>query len=515
MKKINYIFLELIIVIAISLAAAYYFFILDKNFIYSNNYFPWDSIEYLKALKNYEHNFPIYNVGSPFNERLLFPFFVYKISLIFRLEYIDACLFLNLFSSIISFLIFFIISIKINISIVARWLLFIIFMFSWEGPLRTSLFYPGSTFGFDCLLISMIILFGYLYLETKNIFYKIFLFTIFFFFTLQRGLVVTIIPLTYLFLNYFVRKITKSKAQNNFFKDSFFYCFILSLIAYFFLKFISISEGNYSLLKTIIKYSYFRLHPLEFLYTYYLAFGPIFLIFVSNLFFFKKDKIIFFFKKNVNKKFYLFFFSIFISSILISTIGGDDSNRFISWYFVLYLLFGCLCLDYFLNINKKFTITFILIIGLFWSRFFIPSQPPLAFAEKFIFNQYVGTNYDEKFYYGINFFKKFRNKLYKDRIVLGDPFNLEKTDKYQDIFVTQSFLDPKYYHFYYQKPYKYQINNIPFPLGYLHNQRDALVDHPTFGKPWVRLFYMLQWIVLTAIFIFVIKKILQIKYDNI
>jgi hypothetical protein len=32
MKKINYIFVELILVIAISLAAAYYFFILDKNF---------------------------------------------------------------------------------------------------------------------------------------------------------------------------------------------------------------------------------------------------------------------------------------------------------------------------------------------------------------------------------------------------------------------------------------------------------------------------------------------------
>jgi uncharacterized protein with ParB-like and HNH nuclease domain len=57
-----------------------------------------------------------------------------------------------------------------------------------------------------------------------------------------------------------------------------------------------------------------------------------------------------------------------------------------------------------------------------------------------------------------------------------------------------------------KKPYKYQINNIPFPLGYLHNQRDALVDHPTFGKPWVRLFYMLQWIVLTIFFIFCIKK---------
>lgn len=506
MKNINRIFLELFLVIIISLTAAYFFFLLDKNIIYVNNYFPWDSFEYLKALKNYEYNFHFYKVGSPFNERILFPFFVYKISLFFKLQYADACLFLNLFSSIISFLIFFIISIKINISIVARWLFFIIFMFSWEGPLRTSLYYPGSTFGFDCLLISIIILAGYLCLETKNILYKIFLFIIFFIFTFQRGLVILLIPLTYIILKFLVRNHVKLKTQYNIFNDTFFYCFIFSLIAYLLLKFFSIPEGSYSLIKTIIKYSYFRLHPLEFFYTYFLSLGPIFLVLISYFFSIEKVKINYLFEKIINNNTYLFFFSLFLSSVIISTIGGDDSSRFLLWYFILYLLIGCLCLDYFIKINKKFTIIFVLIIGLFWSRFFIPSQPPLAFAEKFIFTQYVGTNYDEKFFYGVNFLKKFRNKIYKDRIVFGEPFNLEKTNKYQEIFVTESFLDPKYYHFYYQKPYKYQINNIPFPLGYLHNQRDALVDHPTFGKSWVRLFYMLQWILLTLLFIFCIKK---------
>ena len=281
MKNINRIFVELFLVTIVSLSTAYYFFILDKNFIYVNNYFPWDSIEYLKALKNYEYNFPLYKVGSPFNERILFPFFVYKISLIFKLQYIDACLFLNLFSTIISFLIFFTISIRTNISIVARWLVFIIFMFSWEGPFRTSLYYPGSTFGFDCLLISIVILSGYFYLETKNIFYKVFLLIIFFFFTFQRGLVIMLIPLIYLFLKFFIRKFVKLKNQYNILNDTFFYLFIFSLIAYTLLMVFSISEGSYSLLKTIIKYSYFRVHPLEFFYTYFLALGPIFLLLIS------------------------------------------------------------------------------------------------------------------------------------------------------------------------------------------------------------------------------------------
>ena len=506
MKKINYIFLELFLVVTISLIAAYFFFYLDNNFIYINNYFPWDSFEYLKAIKNYEYNSLVYEVLSPFNERILFPLIIYKISSIFGIEYINSCLLVNLFSSITCFIVFFFFSIKFSISIITRWLIFIIFLFSWEGPLRTALYYPGSTFGFDCMLISLITLYGYLYLESKNKFYKITLFIFFFLFTLQRGLVIVIIPLIYLILNFSISKYVKLKNKYNFFKDTFFYCFAISIIAYFLIKYFSNNEGTYSLFKTIIKFSYFRLHPLEFLYTYYFALGPVFLLFFSYLFFLKKNKINFLFKKIINKDIYQFFFSIFLSSLFIVNLGGDDSNRFLLWYLVLYLLFGCICLDYFFKINKKFTFVFIFATGLLWSRFFIPSQPPLAFAEKFIFNQFVGTNYDERFYYGINFLKKFKNKLYEDRVVLGDPYNLEKSIKYQNIFVTQNFLDPKYYYFKYLSAYKYKINNIPFPIGYLHNQRDALIDHPTFGAFWVRLLYILQWFVLTILFIFRLNK---------
>jgi hypothetical protein len=506
MIKINYIILELFLVVVISLTAAYFFFYLDNNFIYINNYFPWDSFEYLKALKNYEYNSVVYTVLSPFNERIIFPLIVYKTSSILGIEFINSCLLINLFSTIICFIVFFFISVKFNISITTRWLIFIIFLFSWEGPLRTALYYPGSTFGFDCMLISLITLYGYLYLESKNKFYKITLFIFFFLFTLQRGLVIVIIPLIYLILKFSISKYVKLKNKYNFFKDTFFYCFVISLIAYFLIKYFSNNEGSYSLFRTVIKFSYFRLHPLEFLYTYYFALGPVFLLFFSYLFFLKKNKINFLFKKIINKEIYQFFFSIFLSSLFIVNLGGDDSNRFLLWYLVLYLLFGCICLDYLFKINKKFTFVFIFATGLLWSRFFIPSQPPLAFAEKFIFNQFVGTNYDEKFYYGINFFKKFKNKLYEDRVVLGDPYNLEKSIKYQNIFVTQNFLDPKYYYFKYLSAYKYKINNIPFPIGYLHNQRDALIDHPTFGAFWVRLLYILQWFVLTILFIFRLNK---------
>jgi hypothetical protein len=106
MIKINYIVLELFLVVVISLTAAYFFFYLDNNFIYINNYFPWDSFEYLKALKNYEYNSVVYTVLSPFNERIIFPLIVYKTSSILGIEFINSCLLINLFSTIICFIVF-------------------------------------------------------------------------------------------------------------------------------------------------------------------------------------------------------------------------------------------------------------------------------------------------------------------------------------------------------------------------------------------------------------------------
>jgi hypothetical protein len=129
-------------------------------------------------------------------------------------------------------------------------------------------------------------------------------------------------------------------------------------------------------------------------------------------------------------------------------------------------------------------------------------MPPISFADRFVLNQYVATNYDIRLFYGLDFFKKFRNDPIKIKIPLGEPYLLKKNNEIEEIYVTQNFSSQEYYFLQYCHAYRYRFNNIPFPLGYLHNQRDALIDHPTHGKPWVRLAYIAQWILLTIIFFY-------------
>jgi hypothetical protein len=508
-KNLNF-FFEFFALFFFTSCTAIYFFNLDFNFIYENKYFPWDSFEYIKFISNLENKNELYKILSPFNERILFPLLIYKISNLFNVEYINAALFINLFSVFFSSIIYIILSIRFNISIISRWLILIFFLFSWEGPFRAALYYPGSSFGFDCLLISIIIYFGYLYLEKKNKFYLFILFLCFPIFTLQRGIVILLIPFVFLLIDLIKRKFETNMLVKLIYNNPFSYLFLISFITLISLKLYFDSTGSYSALRNIIKFTHFRLNPLEFLYTYYFSLGPIFLVVISFLFLNKKNNIKNYFKIFFKNNIFKFFFSIFVTSVIFTNVGGDDSNRFALWYFALYLLVAGYCLDYLIKIYKNFIIISFIILGLFWSRCIVPAQPPLAFAEKFIFNQFVNTNFDPKLYYGIGFLKDFRNPLYKDSIALGDPYNLQKNMKSQNIYVSHILVSEEFF-FNYKFAYKYRMNNIPFPIGYLHNQRDALIDHPTFGKPWVRFIYMVQWILISFLFVLVLKKKIKNK----
>ena len=507
MKKVS---LEILFFFIFLILSFFYFFNLDKNFIIENNYFPWDSFEYLKFIKNLDQKKNVYTVLSPFNERVLFPFLVWKISVYSNFNFIYSALILNVLSTCLSLLIFFILSLKLKFSFLSRWAIIIIFIFSWEGPFRSSIYYSGGSFGFDCFLISLLTSLTFLFYHSKNkiIFFLLpFLFVLF---TLQRGIVITAIPLFFIITNIVLKKYKQIK-NYSLREDINSYCFVFSLITLITIKFSNDPAGSYSMLRNIIKFTYFRIHILEFLYTFYFALGSIFLLIISYLFFlFKRNLLKEFFSVVIQNQSYLYVFSLLLVSIFLSIVGGDDSNRFLLWFFIWYLLIGSFCFDFFIKFNKKFFIIFFLITGLLWSRFFVPAQPPMAFAEKFIFNQFISTNFDNKFFFGPEFLKKFKNKLVEDAIPLGEPYVLEKPSDIQKVFLTPNFQNPQFYYFSWWYPYKYRINDIPFPLGYLHNQRNSLVDHPTHGKPWVRFTFMLQWILVNMFFIFKFRNIKKI-----
>ena len=89
--------------------------------------------------------------------------------------------------------------------------------------------------------------------------------------------------------------------------------------------------------------------------------------------------------------------------------------------------------------------------------------------------------------------------MVSSEVNFGEPYNdKDHNNLKQNIFVRDGKYDLKCQKNCYPSPYlfsyKYRINNIPFPIGYLHNQRDALIDHPLLGKSWVLYMLVIQWV---------------------
>jgi len=59
----------------------------------------------------------------------------------------------------------------------------------------------------------------------------------------------------------------------------------------------------------------------------------------------------------------------------------------------------------------------------------------------------------------------------------------------------------------YKGHYRYEINNIPFPLGFSHNQYELYVAHPFYGGIKVKIMLLIQWLILLLVIVFLLKKI--------
>ena len=116
----------------------------------------------------------------------------------------------------------------------------------------------------------------------------------------------------------------------------------------------------------------------------------------------------------------------------------------------------------------------------------------------------------DELYYGPEFLKQFRNKM--NSYVVGDDRVFKNVYIDKDKNFTQKIEIPDGQYFEYAKhrnyihAYKYRLNDIPFPLGYIHNQKNALIDHPYHGHRIVRFLYVLQWLVLQIIFNIYLKS---------
>lgn len=507
LKYINKIFCYFIITASLSILF-YYFKNLDENIFIKYDFFPWDSSHYKDLIKNFSlinNTLSInFEVAKPFNERIIFPILFKIISEYFDISLLNAALIINLISIIFSSFICYEICKSYNFKSKNIIIFILIFFLCWGNHLRVTTFLPGMSYGFETFLISLLCFFFFKIFKEQNknkISYLLLIDLVIFINIFQRGLIIVLISFAPLIVTYFIN-------QKKQIKKDFIHFFIFSLFSFILLKliFFKSGHGDYSILKHVIKYSYHNLNIINFIYPFFLYLGPFVIFYVCFLFRINiKKKFSYILKNQAN----FFIMVILFLSIFLSKIAGNP-DRPMLWFWNFYILIALYCYSE-LNLKLIYKLLMILIIIL-WSRVFVPSYPPLIMNSVFSQNQFVETNYDSMKYFGPNFLKKYKRPTTMHKIFVGLPY--KTTEDFHEVHITngkinlncvESVCSPNIY----ISSYEYNINNIPFPLGYLHNNRDALVDDPIFGKYWVIYFLTIQWIIIILIFVFFIniKKI--------
>jgi hypothetical protein len=527
----NISFVEVFLVLSFTIAVMLFYFYFDSKSILESNIFPWDSNSYRTLAESLHsgNNALSLEVQSPFRYRVLFPWLYGFVHNITGLSYIYSSLIVNLFSASSVLLFSYIFWRTEGVSILLSWLGLVYFSVTWLGPIRQSIFYPGGGFAFEILLV--ILLFIVVSQSFKKSLLSVIISAILvFFLALGREFItyiVSSITVIHCILKY--RKYTinprrvllaqfvlvlKSRDTLTLVLAS-----ISSLLAYIFVRVLAYSpvDSTYSMIETIITQGWFYMHLGEFLYLLFYVFGPIIVIFISVLMLKELRAKLFMYLHNsvVNIDMIILFCSF---GVIFGMVGGTDSDRFLLWFFPFFALFSLKSVKILSEYKSRsiFIVFFILIVSaLFGSRFYVPANPNIFFpGDNYGSQANIKTDYNPSLYYGVSSMEKYRFSL-KD-IPLGDSFiygsrdsNLEKKRQSPQIPTTISKSTPGNLKHWYRKHYKNEINNIPFPLGFSHNQYETFVAHPSYGGRPVKILILAQWLIVLFVVFFVLRRLLK------
>jgi hypothetical protein len=267
--------------------------------------------------------------------------------------------------------------------------------------------------------------------------------------------------------------------------------------------------SGYSVFETVVTFGWFHLNIGEVLYVFFLSLGAFFLVFCLTLFF-KRSRSIFNqqFKNTNNKEPYFFIF--IFSGVIFSMFGGSDSDRYVLLFLPFFALIGTIALNSLCSAfatRKFFLIIIFILLSALWSRFYVPAGPSLFFVGG-LYNSAGGvrSNFDPQKFYGLPALERFRKPLkeLEDIQIPFDVISILHVERYQNqrFFINETIASntsevqkgsP------YKGSYELEINNIPFPLGFAHNQYEFLAAHPYYGDPRIRAMLTSQWILLLVL----------------
>jgi len=510
---INLVLITLIYTVCFVIYSAF-----DPDEMRSLGAFPWDSSVYRRIAEQINENGLLNLEGAyPWGPRLLYPFLYSFIESNTSLSYVESAGYLNAFSGYLVVVFSYVFLCKNGVPKFLALFISLSYTVAWIGPLRYSLYYPGGAFGFETLLIC--ILFLVLTKSQSNLKFVLWGAPIIFLLTIGREVIFYIIILLFL-ASIFVTLIHRYTVQTT---PTFLVSMpkitdlitplIASLFGYIIARIlVSGTDSGYSTISTIISFGWFHLHLGELLYPFFYALGPIFLVSITcSIFPSLRKRLIDSLMSSTKNGSIVFIFA--LSGVVFALVGGTDSDRFILWFFPFFALVGAHAFVAILGsvkFKKTFSV-FIIFVTLLWTRFYVPAIPHVFFPGE-LYNAVAGvrSNLSPDLFYGPRIMEKFRlplqeipaEDMYVDSIILDNFELIGGSHANISTFIDRESRPGSPF----RGSYAFEINNIPIPLGFAHNQYELFVAHPYHGATKVRAVLLFQWLSLLAVLCFLILR---------
>jgi hypothetical protein len=195
---------------------------------------------------------------------------------------------------------------------------------------------------------------------------------------------------------------------------------------------------------------------------------------------------------------------------LISIAGGGTSEIYLVWFFPFIAILAAIALDYLFKSQSlsKAKITIIALIFLLSGRMLVPNLPHIFLVEVETYCSTAGvkTNYNPSNFFGPKFMERFRLPLYEvpemDIPRMTENFTRSSFSwQGKSPMVTASkneCKDGKRGAFF--NNYRFELNNIPFPFGFQHNQFEVYSVWSWWADWRAQFVYILQWLLAISIF---------------
>lgn len=468
--------------------------------------FTWDSGTYHKLAKHFrDYGISQIPAPNPLGPRVLFPILYGLLAKFSGLSLFNSGYLINMISLLIVCLgtlkIWISREINSGLGIVA----ISIFLLISSGPFRTTSNYIGQ-YGFECLIVFIALISIYRLVVGHN--FKIFSYIGLLLAGIGREFTVGISLGTIILIS--LSKISLNRLPNlrvaQYKLSSLAFGVMFGSAGYIFAKWLvpNNHEFEWSIIYTLKDTFRTNLNPVNLIYPFYGGLGIFFFLILANFASKKTTKNFISLIKKEKDAYLIVIFTII--AIFIAYFAGPDRDRYLLWYFPL---FGYLALKSLKNLmdlwsRKVFISSFLILIALCWTRFYVPALPHTVFRKDFPVQ--IKTDYNPNYFSGLPILKNWRLPLKEFQVKPDGYISMDKPPTTQTAyFASNQTLDEKGLE-HVPVIYRAHSNYIPFPLGIPTNQYELLATHPYWGNFRVRLALLLQWLFLQSIFGFLILK---------